>query len=306
MQKENAIGVFYLSLTALCWGFVAVTVKQLTATVDPYTISFYRVFMATIIFVALYAIRKHDWRKVQWLLPWIIWGALGRAGNYLFYNAGLVHAPASAATILAPVQTISLILLAWWFIGEGIRAKWFGLMLSLLGMALIWWNGQGLAILTDPQYAWNNGLLILAGVASAVQFCSQKILSIKLSGLEILLPVFALSTLVTTPFAWTAGGFDQSYSPTTWSLLLFLGIILTGASFLFLAEGYKRCDATTSVVITNTGIFFTLIWSVVLLKEAVSISMVVGAVLAVIGAVAIVHVDRQAIAKRQQDLMRVS
>jgi drug/metabolite transporter (DMT)-like permease len=39
-KRENAIGVLYLFVTAACWSFVAVVVKQLTGTVDSNTISF--------------------------------------------------------------------------------------------------------------------------------------------------------------------------------------------------------------------------------------------------------------------------
>ena len=292
-KQENALGIVYLLLTALCWGFVASTVKLLTRQVDPYTISFSRVALATIVFALLFAWQKGDWRRLKWVLPWIIVGALGRAGNYLFYNTGLTHAPSNAATILAPVQAIGTVMLARWFLGEGIRAKWLGLTLSIGGLILVWWNGKGWQALSDPQHIWGNVLLVLAGLASALQFASQKALSGRLSGIEILLPVFAFSTVITAPFAWTAGGFSRTYSPTTWAWVLFLGIILTGASFFFLGEGYKRCDASTAVVITNTSTFLTLIWSAVLLQEPVSAVMIAGTVLGVMGTLAVVWSDQK-------------
>jgi drug/metabolite transporter (DMT)-like permease len=292
-KRENTLGIIYLLLTALCWGFVASTVKRLTQEVDPYTISFSRVALATVVFAALFIGHKGDWRRLEWLLPWIIVGALGRAGNYLFYNTGLMYAPSNAATILAPVQAIGTVLLARWFLGEGVRSKWLGLTLSIGGLLLIWWNGKGWQALSDPQHVWGNVLLVLAGLASAFQFTSQKALSAKLSGIEILLPVFAVSTVITTPFAWSAGGFSRAYSLTTWAWVLFLGFALTGASFFFLAEGYKRCDASTAVVITNTSTFLTLLWSAVLLNESVSAVMIAGTALGVMGTLAVIWSDQK-------------
>ncbi len=293
---ESISGILYLLLTALCWGFVAPTVKVLTVDVDPYTISFFRVALATVVFTGLFVIQGGDWRRIQWLSPWIIAGALGRAGNYVFYNTGLQHTPSNAATILAPVQAIGTVVLARWFLRENIKRKWWGLTLSLVGLLLIWWNGKGWVILLDPRYAWGNLLLVLSGLASALQFTSQKVLSAKFTGLEILLPVFFLSVVMTFPFAWTAGGFDvvtvRHYAPLTWGLLLFLGFVLTGGSFFFLAEGYKRCEASTAVVITNSSAFLTLFWSVVLLDESVSLVMVGGAVLGVIGTLAVIRAAR--------------
>lgn len=297
-QRENTIGMVFLLCTAVCWGFVASTVKRLTGIVDPYTISFYRVFLALIVFVTLFVVRKGNWRRLHWAWPWIVIGALGRAGNYLLYNTGLVYAPSNAATILAPVQGIVTVLLARWFVRERIRDKWFGLTLSLGGLILIWWNGQGWQTLADPRYFLGNLLLVLAGVASALQFTSQKVLSVRLSSLEILLPVFAWSTAVAFPFAWAAGGLIKPYSPGTWGLLLFLGLVLTGGSFLFLAEGYRRCSATTAVVITNTSTFLTLLWSFVLLHEAIHPPMIVGVLLAVAGTIAVIRSDGREADKR--------
>jgi drug/metabolite transporter (DMT)-like permease len=143
-------------------------------------------------------------------------------------------------------------------------------------------------------------LLVVAGVASGFQFTSQKVLSSRLSSLEILIPVFGLSTLIILPFAWGAAGLARAYSPATWGLLLFLGFVLTGGSFFFLAEGYRRCAATTAVVITNTTVLWTLIWSRYLLQESVSAIMVLGALLGAVGAVAVVQADTRAIAQRIQ------
>lgn len=133
LRREHAVGVGFLFLTAASWGFVAITVKRLTAQVDPYTISFARVLLASVVFVVLYVLRKGEWRRIRWFLPWILVGALGRSGNYLLYNAGLVHMPANAAIILAPVQTICVILLARLFLrermepnGRGFCFRWLG------------------------------------------------------------------------------------------------------------------------------------------------------------------------------------
>jgi DME family drug/metabolite transporter len=140
--------------------------------------------------------------------------------------------------------------------------------------------------------------MVLAGLGSAVQYTSQKVLSARRSSLEILLTVFAWSTLVQLPLAWASGGLSWTYDGPTWALILFLGLALTAGSYFLLAEGYRRCAAMTAVTITNTTIFLTLVWSVVLLQERVSAMMVVGALLVVAGAVAVVVADRRAAERR--------
>lgn len=294
-KRENTIGVVYLFLAATCWSFIGVVVKQLTATVDPNTISFFRVSLATLVFVALFIKQKGDWPRLAWLAPLIVIGALGRAGNYLLYNAGLVYLPSSAVTILAPVQQIGVVVMAGWFLREQIASKWLGMTLSLVGLLLIWWNGQPLSILLAPGYAWGYTLLVFAGLATAMQFTSQKALSTQYTGSEILLPTFALATLVTVPFAWSSGGFSHGYDARTWGLLLFLGLVLTGVAFVFVGEGYSRCDSSSGVVILNTGVFFTLFWSYFLLHENIGPMMILGAGLGLAGAIAVIQTDRKQI-----------
>jgi drug/metabolite transporter (DMT)-like permease len=227
-------------------------------------------------------------------LPWMLVGALGRASNYVMYNAGVARMPSNVATLTSPVQTVAVLWLARLFLGERVRDRWLGLMLSLGGMALLWWNGQGWETVFDPRYVWGNLLMVLAGLGSAVQYMSQKVLSPKWSSLEILLTVFAWNAALLLPFAWASGGLSRAYDGPTWTLILFLGLALTAGSYFLLAEGYRRCAATTAVTITNTTIFLTLVWSALLLREQVSAIMVVGALLVVAGAVAVVVADRRA------------
>ena len=294
-KQENTIGILYLLLASASWGFVASSVKTLTHEMDPYTISFSRHLLALLFFVVLFVRQKGSWRRLQWFLPWVLIGAAGRVGNYLLFNAGLVYAPSNAATISLPVQTVTTILLAQLLFGERMKAKLPGIALSLLGLAFLWWNGQGWETLTDPRYALGNILIVVSGTASAVHFLSQKALTSRMAVLDMLVVVFAWATLATLPFSWASGGLRLSYSGGAWALVLFLGIILTGASFLFLAEGYKRCTATAGVIVTNSSIFITLLLSRFLLHEAVSWMMVWGALLVMAGTLAVVQAERREI-----------
>ncbi len=301
-RRENTIGVLYLLASAACWGFVASTVKRLTWEMDPHTISFLRVLLATLVFVPLVWRERRSFRGLKWFLPWILLGALGRAGNYIIYNVGMTLVPSNAATITLPVQTVTTVLLAWLIMGERLQGKWPGLLLSLSGLALLWWNGQGWEVLTEPRYALGNALMFISGIASAFHFMSQKVLTARMSVSEMLLPVFGWATALTFPFAWWSGGLGRSYSLTSWALALFLGIILTGGSFIFLGEGYKRCSATTGVIVTNSSIFITLLLSLWLLHESVSPMMILGALLVLAGTMAVVQSDRLRLALVREDV----
>jgi len=301
-RRENTIGVLFLLASATCWGFVASTVKRLTWEMDPYTISFLRVLIATLVVVPLVWRERRSFRGLKWFLPWVLIGALGRAGNYIIYNAGIVMVPSNASTITLPVQTVTTVLLAWVILKERLQGKWLGLLLSLSGLALLWWNGQGWEVLTEPRYALGNAMMFISGIASAFHFMSQKVLTAKMSVSEALLPVFGWATALTFPFAWLSGGFSRRYSLTTWVLAILLGVVLTGGSFIFLGEGYKRCSATTGVIVTNSSIFITLLLSSWLLHENVGPIMILGALFVLGGTVAVVQSDRLHLAPAREDV----
>lgn len=144
-------------------------------------------------------------------------------------------------------------------------------------------------------------MMFISGIASAFHFTSQKVLTAKTSVAEMLLPVFGWATMLTLPFAWLSGGFTRSYSLATWVLALLLGVVLTGGSFIFLGEGYKRCSVTTGVIVTNSSIFITLLLSFWLLHEVVSPIMILGALLVLGGTAAVMHSDRPQLAPVRED-----
>ena len=292
-KRQNAIGLGYFFFTAACWSIVAVVVKELSDSVDPYTLSFYRVFFATFLLAVIFVGQKGDWRRLQWFVPLILIGALGRVSNYFLQSVGIAETTASAAVLLAPAQQIGVVLLAWWLLHERMRTKWLGLVLSFLGLILIFWNGQPLAQLFAVSYSWGYVLLIFSGFATSIQFTTQKMLSKEFTAAEIMLPVFVLSSVMTFPVAAASGGFSRSYDLWTWILLLFIGLVLTGGAFYSLGEGFKRCDSTTGVVIINCGVFFTLFWSYMLLGERIGIIMIAGCALGFLGTIAVIRAERK-------------
>jgi drug/metabolite transporter (DMT)-like permease len=76
--------------------------------------------------------------------------------------------------------------------------------------------------------------------------------------------------------------------------------VLTGGSFYLLGEGYKRCEASTAVVITNSCTFLTLLWSWLLLREQITAAVVMGAILGVAGTVLVVGTGRAGAAATTQ------
>jgi hypothetical protein len=69
--------------------------------------------------------------------------------------------------------------------------------LSLLGLLLIWWNGQPLPALLGARLRLGLYVADCGRPCHGLQFTSQKALSVSFSGTEILLPTFAMATLIT-------------------------------------------------------------------------------------------------------------
>lgn len=96
------------------------------------------------------------------------------------------------------------------------------------------------------------------------------------------LNVFLFSAVLTSiPLPFT---FQLTGRFSLWSMLSLIGLgFITGLSFYMNAKALKKVSFLTSVIISNTTLLFTLLWSWMFYGESVSGSILFGAVLLVMG-----------------------
>jgi drug/metabolite transporter (DMT)-like permease len=261
------------------WGTVAVSVRILVRDMDPALIAFTRIFLGGMAVTAYLFVKEGvHLPHVRWRLVGV--GALGMALNYLLFTLGLKYTLASAAAMVVQSEVVFLVVLSVILLGESFGSrKAVGLGMALTGVVIITWNGEDLGRILGSEYLLGNVIVVGAGFFWAVYALSQKRLMVDHDVLDTLSPILLLSSLMLLPVAAPSLGRYLTMGPWEILGLLYLGIICTGLSYLLLTRGMRELPASTTGVMTTVMPVMSVILASIVLKEALTAYIVIGAAL---------------------------
>jgi len=276
-STHNIMGYALLFLAVLSWSFVGILVKSASLMVDSATITFAR-FSLGIVFLGLLLFWRDKRLRVHINNKWIWIGALGKCCNYYFENIALSIGYSYGNILVGPIQTVLLLLLSAFYFKEHVsRQGWAAAAICILGVLVISWNG-----LSPVQMLASNGLTTLLFVISAVgttfHVLSQKVLIQSMDSENMNFSVFFwCSLLMALPLpaqAHTTGEFSL------WGLgaLILLGLI-TGLSFNWYAKAMKKVSFTVLILVGNSSVLFSILWSYLFFREPVTIYIIFGALM---------------------------
>lgn len=279
------MGIFFVTLAAILWSFVGVLVKYCSFYVDNTTITFSRFFFGIVFLGAFILIRD---KKISFCFrsKWVWIGVIAKSGNYLFENLAITQGHSYGNILVAPLQTIFLLLLSAFYLKETISIRsWIAAIFCIIGVFLVSWNGLPLktVFLTDGLVTF---LFIIAAIGSSFHFLSQKILVQHMESAKMNFYIFVwCSFLMALPLPFKM----EIYQPLNlWIVLSLVSLgFITGISFYFFAEGLKRTKFTISIVISNSMILFTILWAKLFFHESLTIYGMMGAVLFFVGIIII-------------------
>ncbi|RAP77040.1 DMT family transporter [Paenibacillus montanisoli] len=276
------MGYLLLLLATLAWSFVGVLVKTASTMVDSSIISFARFFFG-VIFLGIYLLIKDRKIRLRTAFLWIWIGAAGKAVNYIFENIALSIGFSYGNILVQPVQTVVLLFTARLLLKEEISARgWVASALCVLGVLIIGWNGLPLGELLDGN-GLTTLLYMLAGIGAAVHVWSQRVLVTSMDAGSMNFSVFLWSSLITAlPIPVQSEGFTGPITFGAWGALIVLGII-TGLSFLSLAEAIKRVPFAIVAIVGNCSVFFTILWSYLFFHEPITEYIISGTLVFVAG-----------------------
>lgn len=266
------------------WSFVGFFVKTASFTFDSMTISFARFFIGVLMIIAYAKITKIP---ITWdFTSRFIWvGVLGKSANYIFENAAIARGYSYSNVLVPPVQTITLVLIAIFMFKQPLRrAEWVAVILCISGVFLVQWNGESFAELLGGALILF--MLILSGAGAGFHVLSQKKLTEKMDTWSMNASTFLLASLVVfvpVPFQFTV--------PETVPLMAVISLIalgvITGFSFHFFAKALQLVPFTAVIILSNSSIFFIILWGKLFFNEPVSLIVWIGAVLLLLGVIAI-------------------
>ncbi len=276
-----------LLFTAFFWGGTFIAGKLLSQNVDPYSAAFLRFFIASLCLVFLTIKIEGHLPKLKPDTIFIIFllGLSGIVFYNLFFFSGLKYIQANQASLIIATNPIFITLCSALFFKESLnKNKIVGLSLSVAGALIVISNGNILDILNLKLE--KGELLIFGCVASWVIYSilGKKAMNDLSPIVSVCYSSIAGTILLFFP-ALYRGVFSNmlSYNFVEWTSLFYLGFFGTALGFSWYYAGIKQIGPMQAGVFINFVPISAIILSFLILKEPLTISLIVGAILVIAG-----------------------
>ena len=247
-----------------------------------YEIVLLRTMIGSILLIALFLLNKGRFqfyrRKKDFLFLAISSMAMGI--SWMFLYEAYQQIGVSLSSLLYYCGPVIVMALSPLLFREKLTLpKIFGFALVLLGLVLV--NGN---IVGDTQSHWG----ILCGILSAVMYafmviCNKK--AVQITGMENATLQLTVSFLTVAVFVTAVKGIQVDATSADLPWILLLGLVNTGISCYFYFSSINDLPVQTVAICGYLEPLSAVVFSVLLLKESMSLAQVIGAVLIIGGAV---------------------
>lgn len=247
-----------------------------------YEIVLLRTMIGSILLIALFLLNKGHFqfyrRKKDFLFLAISGMAMGI--SWMFLYEAYQQIGVSLSSLLYYCGPVIVMALSPLLFREKLTLpKIFGFALVLLGLVLV--NGN---IVGDTQSHWG----ILCGILSAVMYafmviCNKK--AVQITGMENATLQLTVSFLTVAVFVTAVKGIQVDATSADLPWILLLGLVNTGIGCYFFFSSINDLPVQTVAICGYLEPLSAVVFSVLLLKESMSLAQVIGAVLIIGGAV---------------------
>ncbi len=223
--------------------------------------------------------RQHKLLARHWLL-FLLLGSFSTALPFSLFAFTSLHLPAGLTSILNAATPFFGALIAFFWLHE--RLSKLGVLGLLIGFGGVYVISSGEQSFGGVSDFWPVGAVLLATFLYAV---SSTYVKLRLSNMTPLLVATGCqlgSSLVLLPFAfyyWPS----QAPSVGAWSSALGLAVLSTAIALVLYLRLIQNFGVTKSISVTYLIPLFGVLWGYLFLGEAVSLSMVFGGVLILMG-----------------------
>ncbi|XEC93088.1 DMT family transporter [Paenibacillus tarimensis] len=249
-------GVILAILSSLVFSIMNALVKEVSATIPPSEVVFFRSIIGTVIIVALMGQQKVAFSTTG--IPMLaLRGVLG-ALYLIAYFYAISKIPLTDASILAHLSPIFAIVLSAVLLKERLNRR------AVLVLPLVF---AGVMLLVKPFDYSSFSVYALIGLLSAV-FASGAAISIRYLSrthhtYEIVFYFLATATLISIPMIWNSFVMPSALE---WFYLICIGVVsLIGQ--LFLTKAFTHENAALVEVVRYIGILFNAVWGFMFWSE---------------------------------------
>lgn len=282
-NQHTSLGHIAALITIFLWGTTFISTKLLLAYISPLEILVFRFVLGWLVLlvIAPKLLKTANWREE---LLFVGAGLTGVTLYFLLENIALTYTLASNVGVIVAISPFFTALLASLFLKEEkLQLSYFiGFLISLTGICVLSFSGGEISFSSIGDI-----LAVLASICwGFYSVLTKKISNLGYSNILTTRRIFSygiLFMLVAMPFLEFKPQLAHYTQPVVWANLLFLGI---GASaFCFISWNYavKVVGAVKTSVYIYLVPVVTVTFSVLILHEPVSLPMIIGIGLAIVG-----------------------
>ncbi len=284
MENKKTFGHIAALLTIIIWGTTFISTKILLVSFKPIEILFFRFVMGFVVLLVISPKRlKTSGLKEE--LTFVTAGLCGICLYYLLENIALTYTLASNVGVIISVAPFFTAILAHLFMKseEKLRIQFFaGFVVAMIGIVLISFNGQNLEL---------NPIGDLLAIAAALVWAVYSILTKKISsfGYPVILStrrtffygiLFMIPTLFFLDFHPELSRFTNM---TYLFNILYLGLGASALCFVTWNFAVKELGAVKTSVYIYMVPVITVITSVLILQEKLTLLAIIGTILTLTG-----------------------
>jgi drug/metabolite transporter (DMT)-like permease len=299
-MSNQSKGLFYILITVLMWGVLAIALKVALREIDAPTIVWFRFSLAFSGMFLWMIFKNPEGLKILYKpTGLIVVSSLALAWNYIGFMLGIQYTSPSNAQVAIQFGPILLAIAGVVFFRERIsRIQQIGFILSIFGFLLFYQQHFSASVGQGREYTKGMLLTLSGAVAWAIYAALQKKLVTRFSVGTLNVFIFGLPVLLYFPFANFSSLAHLSFG--YWALLVFLGAnTLISYVCLALALKYLEAGKVSVIIVLNPIITFILMGILTWMQvswidgEHFSVLSVGGALIALFGAILVVRKNKK-------------
>lgn len=285
MEKNKPlVGHITAFITILIWGTTFVSTKTLLKDFSPIEILFFRFVLG---FLALLLVYPHKLKLIEKKHE-LVFAAAGLCGvtlYYLFENIALTYSMASNVGVVVSIAPFFTAILAHYFLaGEKLKPNFFvGFTAAITGIILISYSGST----TFKLNPLGDLLAVLAAIDWAVySVLSRKIGTYGYNSIAATRRIFFYGLLFMLPTLFIFDfqfGFERFAKATNVLNIMFLGLAASALCFVTWNFSVKLLGAVKTSVYIYMVPVVTVVSSVIVLHEKITLMSAIGIVLTLVG-----------------------
>lgn len=274
-------------LSAFFWGGAFIAGKLSVPFIPVFTLTFLRFFIATIIlyFVVNYK-DKSNYKLTKKDIPiFLFTGIVGMFGYHIFFFTALKYTTAINSSLIAATNPIITTILCIIFVKDKITFKRaIGIILSFLGVFLTITNAN---LSTIRNLSLNKGdlIMLIAVCLWAIYSVFSKMVMHKFSPLILTFYSFLFCSLFLIPFViyerpWT---FIKQVPYSSFLAVVYMSVFASVIGYLVQQMSIKQIGPSNTSIFINLVPIFSILLSVTILKESISVVKIFTALLIITG-----------------------